>query len=107
MSVAEPVIGVAPPEGRRGKRGEFVFSTDRKRSRIHGPGTPYSIQIADMTELRRRNKLACARVVTEEDEKAHKKTAAPQADAALPSKSEKLFRQRKVRTRLSFLFSFL
>ena len=89
---------VTPPKGRRGKQGDFVFSTERKR-RNQGDGkvSARAIFVTDLAELRRRNKLACARVVTEDPEgsRARQSDSSDSNGSEIASKSEKMFRQRK------------
>lgn len=94
MASVDTVAIVPPPVGRRGNRCNFSFSAVPKKN-------ARSIRVTDLAELRQRNKLACARAVTESE----KDSSAPQQDEKQNkgnemlsnAKTEKLFRQRKVR----------
>lgn len=90
MLAVENVAVVPPPPGRRGKNCNFLF-------RSEGKGNSRSIRITGLAELRQRNKLACARAVTEEAEKGDSTPKGkPMSTVETSAKNEKLFRQRKV-----------
>ena len=95
MNQVENVAVVPAPAGRRGKNCQFIFRTDAKGRSAR------SIRVTGMAELRQRNKLACARAVTEEAEKGEQakeggKHTPSRHVETVSAKNEKLFRQRKV-----------